>query len=92
MCDEIRSSGPLTFARYMELALYHPEFGYYRQRDPFGKAGDFYTAEQLQPVFGQLMATFVEQLTESSGAASPFEVLELGAGRREMADALQAFG
>ena len=92
MCDEIRSSGPLTFARYMELALYHTEFGYYRQRDPFGKAGDFYTAEQLQPVFGQLMATFVEQLTESSGAASPFEVLELGAGRREMADALQPFG
>ena len=90
--DEIRNQGPLTFARYMELALYHPEFGYYRQRNPFGKAGDFYTAEQLQPVFGELMATFVEQLTQRSGAASPFAVLELGSGRSEMAEALQPFG
>lgn len=91
ICDEIRNCGPLTFARYMEVALYHPEFGYYRQRDPFGKAGDFYTAEQLQPVFGELMATFVEQLTEQWTAATPFGVLELGAGRGEMADALRPF-
>jgi SAM-dependent MidA family methyltransferase len=90
--DEIRSQGPLTFARYMELALYHPEFGYYRQRKPFGKGGDFYTAEQLQPVFGELMAMFVEQLTERSKAASPFAVLELGSGRGEMAEALGPFG
>lgn len=90
--DEIRSSGPLTFARYMELALYHPEFGYYRRRDPFGKAGDFYTAAQLQPVFGELMAAFVERFQERSGMTGPFGVLELGAGRGDLGAALQPFG
>lgn len=92
ICGEIRSRGPLTFARYMELALYHPDLGYYRRDDRFGKAGDFYTAEQLQPVFGELMATSVEQLTKSLSEAHPFEVLELGSGRGEMASALGRFG
>ena len=55
--DEILRGGPMPFRRFMELALYHPEYGYYRRaRDPFGKEGDFYTAEQVQPVFGVLVA------------------------------------
>jgi SAM-dependent MidA family methyltransferase len=81
--DEIRRDGPMTFARYMELALYHPEFGYYRRGDRFGVAGDFYTAEQLQPVFGELLASFVDKLTHESGMAT-IPTLELGAGRGEM--------
>ena len=43
--DQIFHSGPMPFHRFMEAALYHPEFGYYRRkRDPFGAGGDFYTA------------------------------------------------
>src|SRR6476620_9379219 len=46
--ERIARSGPIPFRRFMEMALYHPEHGYYRRgRDPFGPAGDFYTAEQL---------------------------------------------
>ena len=86
--DEIRLCGPITFARYMELALYHPALGYYRARDPFGASGDFYTAEQLQPVFGELLAAYVEQLSHSFDRGQPFSVLELGAGRGEMRSAL----
>jgi SAM-dependent MidA family methyltransferase len=86
--DEIRLCGPITFARYMELALYHPSLGYYRTRDPFGASGDFYTAEQLQPVFGELLATYVEQLSLGFEGRQPFSVLELGAGRGEMRSAL----
>ena len=53
LAREIRASGPVPFRRFMEVALYHPEHGYYRRpRDPFGKRGDFFTAEQVQPVFG----------------------------------------
>jgi len=60
---EIRRDGPISFARFMDMALYHPEFGYYRRpHDPFGMHGDFYTAEQLQPVFGILIAQKIRQL------------------------------
>jgi len=78
----------VPFRRFMEVALYHPEFGYYRQpRDPFGRGGDFYTAEQIQPAFGILMAQRVRQLFRAMGEPSEFTVVEPGAGRREMADA-----
>ncbi|MCZ6466679.1 MAG: class I SAM-dependent methyltransferase, partial [Alphaproteobacteria bacterium] len=40
----IAREGPLTVARYMEEALSHPRYGYYRRRDPLGAAGDFITA------------------------------------------------
>ncbi|MEE8563240.1 MAG: class I SAM-dependent methyltransferase, partial [Alphaproteobacteria bacterium] len=36
----------MPVARFMELALNHPEFGYYRTRDPLGAAGDFITAPE----------------------------------------------
>lgn len=78
----------MTFARFMELALYHPQFGYYRSRDRFGAAGDFYTAEQLQPVFGELLAAHVDTLSRTRGAPQPYSVLELGAGRGDLRHAL----
>jgi SAM-dependent MidA family methyltransferase len=87
--EMISKNGPLTFATYMELALYHPELGYYRTRDPFGARGDFYTAEQLQPVFGEVMAGYIEQLARLPGTPHPLRVLELGAGRGEMREALK---
>jgi len=90
--DEIRRDGPISFARFMEVSLYHPELGYYRQsRDPFGIDGDFYTAEQLQPVFGILVAERIRQLRKSMADVEDFTVVELGAGRGEMAAALHDF-
>lgn len=89
---EIAREGGVSFRRYMELALYHPELGYYRrQRDPFGKDGDFYTAEQLQPVFGTLIAARLRALLEEMGIAGGATVVELGAGRGEMAEAFRDF-
>jgi SAM-dependent MidA family methyltransferase len=86
--DQIRRDGPISFQRFMESALYDPVHGYYRwAHDPFGKHGDFYTAEQLQPVFGILMAARVRMLYEEMGAPPEFTVVELGAGRGEMAEA-----
>ena len=86
--DEIRRSGPISFYRFMQAALYEPSHGYYRRaRGPFGRQGDFYTAEQIQPVFGIVMATRIRMLFQEMGAPPAFTVVELGAGRREMADA-----
>jgi SAM-dependent MidA family methyltransferase len=90
--DDIRRDGPISFSRFMEAALYHPQFGYYRRaRDPFGVAGDFYTAEQLQPVFGILIAQRVRMLSDRLGSPEDFAVVELGAGRGEMAEAFRDF-
>ena len=87
--SEIERGGPLKFGRFMDQCLYHPQYGYYR-RDRFGAAGDFYTAEQLQPVFGRLAAEWIRQCGRELGNWRP-TVVELGAGRREMRDAFAAF-
>jgi SAM-dependent MidA family methyltransferase len=88
LAAEIERDGAVSFRHFMEVALYHECHGYYRRRrDPFGKHGDFYTAEQLQPVFGLLMAARARQLYRSTGAAAEPIVVEPGAGRGEMAAA-----
>ncbi len=86
--NEIRREQVISVARYMELALYSPEWGYYRrERSPFGRAGDFYTAEQLQPLFGDLIRQYVAKLTTPQTRHS-FSILEIGSGAADMRLAL----
>ena len=92
LAAEIWRNGPIPFRRFMDVALYHPEYGYYRRvRDPFGKHGDFFTAEQIQPVFGILMAARIRELYREMGEPREFTVVEVGAGRGEMAEAFAAW-
>jgi SAM-dependent MidA family methyltransferase len=92
LAAEIRAGGPIPFSRFMEVALYHPEHGYYRSaRDPFGIRGDFYTAAQLQPVFGRLAASWVRRLRSQLGDPPAFTVVDWGAGRGEMAPYFEEF-
>ena len=89
---EIERGGPISFHRFMDAALYHREYGYYRRaRDPFGKDGDFFTASQLQPVFGILIASRIRSLYRQMGEPSDFTVVELGPGRGEMAELLTRY-
>ncbi len=84
IAGEIRGTGPLPFRKFMEMALYHPELGYYRRpRDPFGVGGDFYTNAQLQPVFGRLLARRIDTWRHQMGCPEDFTVVEMGAGRGE---------
>ena len=54
---EIDAGGPMTFARFMELALYDPEGGYYTGQQPRpGREGDFITAPEAHPLFGWALA------------------------------------
>ena len=53
--DRIGDEGPIPFATYAALALYHPDLGYYARADQrSGRAGDFYTSVDLGPAFGRL--------------------------------------
>ncbi len=82
--EEIRATGPISFRRFMDLALYHPNHGYYtRGEDPFGREGDFYTNSQLQPVFGRFIAQQIARWRDEMGLPEEFTVVELGAGRGE---------
>jgi SAM-dependent MidA family methyltransferase len=57
IADRIRTSGPISFAAFMDLSLYHPELGYYaRAPQKTGRAGDFFTSVDVGPIFGELLA------------------------------------
>jgi len=57
--DEIAATGPMTFARFMEIALYDAARGYYRGAVARpGRAGDFLTAPEASPIFGRTLARF----------------------------------
>ncbi len=75
--------GRISFARFMEMALYHPEFGYYNSYDiKIGAKGDFVTAPEISPLFAQCIARQVRQIAEIFGVAN---ILEVGAGNGRMA-------
>jgi SAM-dependent MidA family methyltransferase len=89
---EIRQSGPISFARFMELALYHPELGYYSSdRVAVGRHGDYFTNVSVGPVFAQLLALQFVEIWEAVGKPPDFAVVEQGAHHGEFArDLLQA--
>ncbi|MDB5989690.1 MAG: hypothetical protein JWQ10_1093 [Herbaspirillum sp.] len=81
--DEIRrQQGWISFARYMELVLYAPHFGYYSGgAAKLGKDGDFTTAPELSPLFGATLARLASEMFAQSAPA----ILEFGAGSGKLA-------
>ena len=69
LLDEIRAMiaerGPITVEQYMQLALAHPDFGYYMNRDPFGATGDFTTAPEISQMFGELVGLWAAEVWSS---------------------------
>lgn len=93
--ERIRTAGPLPFAAWAELALYHPELGYYaRAARRSGRAGDFFTSVDLGPLFGALLASqFAEmwRLTRAAADRARFDLVEAAAGDGRLArDVLDA--
>lgn len=82
LCETLRQTladagGWIPFSRYMELALYAPGLGYYSGgARKFGPGGDFITAPELTPLFGQALAVQVAQILRGSAD----QVIEVGAG------------
>jgi len=77
------NQGSISFADYMERALYTPDLGYYSgDRQPFGPKGDFVTAPEISPLFSRCLARQYVQIAENNPQAS---ILEIGAGSGQMA-------
>ena len=78
--DEIREKGFLTFARFMEICLYYPQYGYYSSgRACRGREGDYYTSPTVHPVFGALLGKQLVQMWRIMGEGV-FEIVEMGGG------------
>ena len=84
--NEIKaSSAPIPFSRFMELALYAPQYGYYTGgAHKIGAAGDFVTAPALTPLFGQTLARQIGELLPQTAGG----ICEFGAGTGELAATL----
>lgn len=83
---EIAAAGRIPFARFMDLALYHPEWGYYlaAERRP-GRPGDFLTAPETHPFFGIALSRQIAECWERLGRPASFVVREYGAGSGALA-------
>ncbi|NVM76005.1 SAM-dependent MidA family methyltransferase [Duganella sp. SG902] len=76
------NAGAISFARYMELALYAPGLGYYSGGSAkLGKDGDFTTAPELSPLFGAALARVAAAIIAQSAP----NILEFGAGTGKLA-------
>jgi SAM-dependent MidA family methyltransferase len=76
---QIECGGPMTFARFMEMALYAPGLGYYERPGKIGRGGDFFTSVSTGPLFGQLLAFQFAQWLDSECPEGRFQVVEAGA-------------
>jgi SAM-dependent MidA family methyltransferase len=72
----------ITFAEFMDFALYHPQHGYYSTKQALGGIqDDFFTSPHLGADFGELLAKQFAQMWERLDRPNPFTLVEMGAGQ-----------
>ncbi len=85
---EIDRHGSLSFSRYQELALYGPG-GFYTSGGA-GRGRDFLTSPEVGPLFGAVVARFLDAVWTEAGRPDPFVVVEAGAGPGNLAASILA--
>ncbi|MEM0980711.1 MAG: SAM-dependent methyltransferase, partial [Cyanobacteria bacterium P01_H01_bin.58] len=98
LCDVISdriqaaSEQRITFAEFMELALYYPDYGYYTARNTqLGFGGDFVTSVHLGQDFGELLAVQLLEMWHKLGCPQPFHVVEMGPGQGILAEIILSY-
>ncbi len=77
--DEIASTGPMPFERFMEISLYDPEAGFFTSGElRSAKSGDFLTSPEVSSLFGETLGVFVAN--EKARLGEPFQLVEVAAG------------
>ena len=86
--------GPVPVSEFMQLAMSHPEHGYYTSKGftgIFGQRGDFTTAPEISQMFGEILAVWVVWTWQTLGSPKRVQLIELGPGRGTMmSDILRA--
>ncbi|MDQ6808791.1 MAG: SAM-dependent methyltransferase [Verrucomicrobiota bacterium] len=90
--ERIGRDGPVSFAWFMEQALYHPKWGFYSSgRCAIGRGGDYFTNVSVGPVFGRMLAAQFAEMWEILGRPERFTIVEQGAHHGDFAaDVLRA--
>jgi len=90
--ERIQKEGPLTFAEYMRMALYDPNYGYYTTGPTkIGWEGDYYTSTDVSAFFAHCMGRQLYQWWQKLGQPGRFIVSEQGAGRGDLAQGIHAW-
>jgi SAM-dependent MidA family methyltransferase len=79
MQKEIQRDGSISFARFMELALYAPGLGYYERQREIGRGGDYFTSVSTGSLFGELLAFQFAQWVERDKPPGKWQLVEAGA-------------
>lgn len=88
---EIAASGPVAFERFMELALYGTDGFYTRAGGGMaGRRGDFITSPEVGPLFGAVLARYLDAEWGRLGRPDPFTVVDVGAGPGTLARSVLA--
>lgn len=91
LAAQIRASGPMSVAQYMNACLHDPDFGYYATRPALGEQGDFITAPLVSQMFGELIGLWAVETWTRMGRPVPFRLVEMGPGDGTlMSDLLRA--
>lgn len=86
LLERIRTRGDITFASFMESALYEPDLGYYTSPGrKVGAEGDFYTSMNVHEAFGRLISREICRFWELLGSPASFTIAEAGAGGGQLA-------
>jgi len=85
----IEEKGQITFAEFMDIALYKEGLGYYQKQNPFGQQGSFYTSVNASESFGRTLARSFIYMTELLGLEHHF--CEMGAGSGMLANDILNF-
>ena len=84
---EIENGGPMPFERFMDLALYHPDGGFFTSGTLRSeRAGDFLTSPEVSALFGETLARYV--IGERERIGQPFEMVEVAAGSGSLLEPL----
>lgn len=79
--EEVNKKGKITFAGFMQMALYHPKYGYYNSdKERVGRFGDYYTSPTVHGIFGELIAKQLEEMWRIMGKET-FTIVEMGANK-----------
>jgi len=77
--NKIQNEGKMTFADFMDIALYNSNYGYYNRKNRVGASEDYYTSPIVHPAFGSIICTQLFSMWSALKKPSPFYLIEIGA-------------
>ena len=80
----IKNNFEISLDKFINFALYDKKKGYYMQKSPFGRKGDFITAPNISRMFSEMIAIWILGFWENLGNPKKINLVELGAGNGEM--------